>query len=56
MIYYPKAICPQRIIQEAIDLLETQINFNEISDEVAERIDNNLRELQSLKSKLPHKI
>lgn len=41
-------VCPQRILKEAVVIIETMIKFDELDDNVAERIDNNLKELQDL--------
>lgn len=46
------AICPQRVIKEAISLIETQITLSDLDDDLAERIDNNLQELQELQQRL----
>jgi len=47
-------VCPQRILREAIRLLEELQPFAK-DDTQCEEIDNNLNELEDLARALPHK-
>lgn len=49
------SICPQRILNEAIDLIENLVPMD-ISDAEAERVENNLVELRDLVRRLPNKV
>lgn len=45
-------VCPQRIIKEAIKIMEKHISYDGLTQDEADRIDNNLLELNALEKAL----